>query len=167
MSENSIVVSATNETLSVMPRGAFAREFTKAFARLIVARAVEPLDEWVAKAGKLHPEADADKVMELANTMRASAIIEGVTAETAKIMGEENLMYRLAACALKRDIEWAEDNLLPFEASRAVKMAMTVGGMVEYLGESLTLLAATGTSGERRTATPEPTPEQSGVGCLR
>jgi len=168
MTENTLKVEATGVTMPIAPRGAFAREFTKAYARLMVSSALSPLEDWLKEAQRLSPELDADACMELANTLRSSALIANLTSETAKIMGEENLMYRLAACALNQQVEWAEETLLPYEAARAVKMAMGIGGMTEYLGESLTLLAATGQSGERpRAATPEPTPEPSNAECVR
>jgi len=168
MTENMMAISATGTEMCVAPRGAFAREFTKAYARLIVASALSPLEDWLKEAQRMYPEKSSDEVMELAGQLRASDLHGKLTSATATLLGEENLIYRLAACALNQPMEWAEENLLPYEAARAVRMAMGIGGMVEYLGESLTLLAATGQSeGPSRKATSEPTLDPSSVECVR
>jgi len=168
MTKQTVTVSALGEEREVRPRGSFARVFTKAYARLMVSSALSPLDEHLRAAQRLNPELSADDAMELANKLRSSELISNLTTETAKLLGDENLIYALAGCALGENQEWAEENLLPCEAARAVKLAMTVGGMAEYLGESLTLLAASGQSvGSAPQETPKLTPEQSGVECVR
>lgn len=149
--------------VEIRPTGLFAKHITTALSALMVATSQEPLDEVVADIADANPAMDDDKVMELAVQKRANQMLNRGNEEVARVMGEENLMYQLAADAIHQDLDWCVDNLAPRTASGIVKTAMDAGGLREYLGECLTLLYTATPQMEEQTlsGTDEPSPDES------
>ncbi len=145
--------------VEVRPTGAFAKHITRAMSGLMVAMSMEPLDEVIADIADKNPGLEDAKVEELAVQRRSEQMMARGNATVARVMGDENLMYALAADAIHQELEWCEAELSPTVAAKIVKTAMDVGGVREYLGECLTLLYTASPSMEEQTT--ETTDEES------
>jgi len=146
--------------VEIRPTGLFAQHITAALSALMVATSLEPLDALITAIGEANPGLEDEKVEELAIAHRADTLSSAGSAEVARIMGEENLMYQLASDAIHQELDWCIDWLGPQLASSIVKQAMEVGGVREYLGECLTLLY-TATPAMEEPQTPPTTDDES------
>lgn len=159
LTTNSIAVAG--ETLEIRPRGAFANTLTTAYAELMARIALEPLGDKVQKLLDENSSMTIAEAQEIAAKARseegASKMTEGVLA----VVAGKNLLYQLSADALGKDLEWAERELDPGQVARIVKRAKEIGGIAEYLSESLSFLMTAGAGDEEGSI-----PSDTGVSSL-
>ena len=147
-SPTKITLRASGE-VEIRPRGRFMRHLVGAFSRLIAASSTEPLDAVIAAINREQPGLPLHDVERLAVERRKTVVQKRLHEEAAHVLSDENLLYQLAADCIGQDLDWAEDELEVVEVVTIVRTAMKAEGVMDFLGESLTLplMAAPGVAG--------------------
>ncbi len=137
-SPTKITLRAGGET-EIRPRGKFMRHLVKAFSRLMAASSLEPLDTVIAAINREQPGLPLHEAERLAVEHRKVVIQKRLHEESVKVLSDENLLYQLAADCIGQDLDWAEDELEVKEVVEIVRVGMKAEGVMDFLGESLTL----------------------------
>lgn len=153
-------IDIEGETLEIRPRGKFGKTITEAYAELMARIAMEPLGDVVQKFVDDNPGMTLAEAQTLATKSRADEAVTKMQVGVLKVVAGTNLLYQLAGDALGKDLEWAEENLDPGQVARIVKQAKEIGGIGEYLAESLSFLMTAG-AGDEAPLTPSDTDESS------
>jgi len=126
--------------VDIRPTGKFCDLITEGLSQVMVAAISQPLDEVLADIKSEHPDIGHEDALQLAKDHISAEWMANGNRAIAEVVGRGSLMYKLAAAAIGQEFEWTHEHLMPQDVKTIVTTAIKVGEVIEYLGESLTLL---------------------------